>query len=145
MAWWRVLADLVVILHAAYVAFVVLGFAAILAGAAARWRWVRNFYFRAAHLAAIGLVLAQTVAGLVCPLTTIENWLRERAGQSDYPGSFIAYWAHQLIFYDWPDWVFTALYLGFAILVAAALWLAPPDLPWRRRREASQGAARLPR
>jgi hypothetical protein len=48
---WRVTADIVVAVHAAYVAIVVVGFAAILLGSSARWRWVRNFYFRAAHLA----------------------------------------------------------------------------------------------
>ena len=35
-----------VLLHAVYVAFVVLGMAAILAGIALRWQWVRNFWFR---------------------------------------------------------------------------------------------------
>ena len=50
---WRVMADIVVAVHAAYVAIVVVGFAAILIGSAAQWRWVRNFYFRAAHLAMV--------------------------------------------------------------------------------------------
>ena len=44
---WRVTADIVVTVHAAYVAIVVVGFAAILIGSAAQWRWMRNFYFRA--------------------------------------------------------------------------------------------------
>ncbi len=50
---WRVMADIVVAVHAAYVAIVVIGFAAIPIGSAAQWRWVRNFYFRAPHLAMI--------------------------------------------------------------------------------------------
>jgi hypothetical protein len=55
----RVMADIVVAVHAAYVAILVIGFAAILIGSAAQWRWVRNFYFRAAHLAMILLVSAE--------------------------------------------------------------------------------------
>jgi hypothetical protein len=66
---WRVMADIVVAVHAAYVAIVVVGFAAILIGSAAQWRWVRNFYFRAMHLAMILLVCAEALAGASCPLT----------------------------------------------------------------------------
>jgi hypothetical protein len=47
---WRVMADIVVAVHATYVAIVVVGLAAILIGSAAQWRWVQNFCFRAAHL-----------------------------------------------------------------------------------------------
>jgi Protein of Unknown function (DUF2784) len=139
MNFWRVAADAVVLAHAAYVGFVGLGVAAILIGAAAGWRWVRNFYFRAAHLAAIALVLAEALLGEICPLTAWENRLRERAGQAGYPGDFIAYWVHWLIFYDWPPWVFTALYAGFTIAVIAAFWLAPPRLPWREGRAELRG------
>ena len=46
MLWARVLADLIVVLHAAYVSFVVFGLAAILLGVVFRWRWVRNVWFR---------------------------------------------------------------------------------------------------
>jgi hypothetical protein len=66
---WRVTADIVVAVHAAYVAIVVVGFAAILIGSAAQWRWVRNFYLRAAHLAMILLVCAEALVGTTCPLT----------------------------------------------------------------------------
>jgi len=49
----RLLADAVLALHAAFVAFVVLGLVAILVGGALGWRWVRGPRFRALHLAAI--------------------------------------------------------------------------------------------
>jgi hypothetical protein len=79
---WRVMADIVVAVHAAYVAIVVIGFAAILIGSAAQWRWVRNFYFRAAHLAMILLVCAEALVG--CPFTRLENVLRLRGGETGY-------------------------------------------------------------
>jgi hypothetical protein len=129
---WRLLADAVVVIHAAYVAFVVLGFAAILAGAALGARWVRNFWFRASHLAAIGLVLVEALLGVMCPLTLLEDNLRHRGGQAAYPGDFIAWWMHLLIFYDWPAWAFVALYAGFTAAVGIVMFLIPPQWPRRR-------------
>jgi len=136
---WRVLADAVLMIHAAYVVFVVFGFAAILIGVVLEWEWVRGFCFRLLHLVAIALVCVETILGVMCPLTTLEDSLRARAGQARYPGDFISYWAHQLIFYNAPSWMFTALYAAFTILVAAIFWLAPPNWPrssTRRRRRA---------
>ncbi len=133
MVAYRILADLIVILHAAYVGFVVLGLAAILIGVVLRWNWVRNFWFRAAHLAAIAVVAIKAIAGQVCPLTTLENALREMGGQTRYPGDFVGYWAHELIFFEGPLWVFTVSYVAFALLVLALYLLAPPrGIPCRR-------------
>ena len=101
---WAFLADAVVILHAAYVGFVVLGFAAIFVGVARGWNWVRSFGFRLAHLSAIALACVESILGSAWPLTTVENGLRGRAGQARYPGNFVGYWAHRLIFYDAPPW-----------------------------------------
>lgn len=130
MLWARILADLIVVLHAAFVAFVVFGLAAIVLGLARGWRWVRNFWFRASHLAAIGVVAAQALCGVICPLTTIENALRQRAGQQGYQGAFIGYWAHRLIFFDAPPWVFTLAYCAFGLAVLLAFMLGPPRWPW---------------
>ena len=126
---WLGLADAVVIFHAAYVAFVVVGFAAIVVGAIAGARWTRSFALRAAHLAAILLVCVEVTIGEVCPLTTLENLLRLRAGAVAYPRDFVGYWMDRLIFYDAPSWVFAMVYFGFATLVAVSWWLWPPRWP----------------
>jgi Protein of Unknown function (DUF2784) len=70
---YRFLADVVVGIHALYVSFVVFGLIAILIGYARGWRWVRNRYLRILHLAAMLFVFAETVFGIDCPLTTLEN------------------------------------------------------------------------
>ena len=132
MLWARLVADLIVVVHALFVFFVVFGQAAILAGLALGWRWVRNFGFRAFHLAAIGVVAAQALAGVICPLTILENHFRRLAGQETYPGAFIGYWAHRLIFYEGEPWVFTLLYSLFGLAVLATFLFAPPRRPWRR-------------
>jgi hypothetical protein len=129
MLFYRLLADLVVVAHFAYVGFVVFGMAAILVGGVLRWHWVRNFWFRVLHLVAIALVAGQALAGILCPLTTLENMLRLRAGQATYPAAFIGYWAHRLMFYRAPGWVFTLCYSLFALAVAGALILIPPRWP----------------
>jgi len=126
---YRLLADLVVVVHFAYVGCVVLGFVAILLGILFRWRWVRNFWLRFVHFLMIAVVAAQAVAGVLCPLTTLEKYLRVKGGGQAHYGTFVGYWAHQLLFYEAPWWVFTAAYCIFALAVLVTLVFAPPELP----------------
>jgi len=132
MAAWRLLADGVVLFHAAYVAFVVFGLIAIPIGAAFGILWVRNFRFRMLHLAAMALVFVEMLTNVMCPLTVLENDWRRRAGESAYPVDFISYWTHRLIFYSWPPWVFDVLYAGTMLAIVALLLVVPPDLRGRR-------------
>jgi hypothetical protein len=125
------LADLVVVLHVGYVAFVILGELAVMLGILFKWDWVRNRTFRLLHLAAIGVVVFESWSGIVCPLTTWENWLREQAGQSVEQGDFIARWVHQVLFYRAEPGVFTWIYSAFGALVVLTLILAPPRLRTR--------------
>jgi hypothetical protein len=131
------LADLIVVVHASYVSFVVFGQLAILLGVAFRWSWVRNFWFRATHLLAIGIVVGESFFGIDCPLTVWERELRQVAGQTGYTGDFLGYWAHQLIFFRADRWVFTGLYSLFGLLVLATFILAPPR---RSRRATAPGS-----
>lgn len=133
MVIYSILADLVVVVHAAYVGFVVLAMVAILLGIAMRWRWVRNFWFRAIHLGMIAVVVVQALVGVICPLTSLENYLRTKAGEATYAGSFIGHWAHELIFYNIPASAFTSIYCAFGAAVLATLLLAPPRWPWKGR------------
>lgn len=120
------LANAVLIAHVAVVAFIVVGQLLIVIGAVAGWGWVRNLWLRALHLSAIVYVAVQTWFGLVCPLTTLEQWLRVQGGQTSFKGDFIGYWLQQLLFYQAPPWVFVTVYSTFAVLVAATWWKAPP-------------------
>lgn len=125
-ALYRLAADALLLLHVLFVAFVVLGLAAVLIGRFAGWRWVRNPWFRTAHLAAIGVVVMQAWLGVICPLTTWEMVLRERAGDAVYAGAFIAHWLEAILYYDAPPWVFTACYTAFAVLVILSwFWVRP--------------------
>jgi hypothetical protein len=120
------LANAVLALHVAIVVFVVGGLVAVIAGNLARWRWVNRLWFRLAHAAAIAVVAAEAWLGLTCPLTTLEMWLRERAGAPTYGGGFVEHWLHRLLYWDAPAWVFVLLYTVFAVAVAATWWYFPP-------------------
>lgn len=123
---YRLLADVVLVVHALFIAFVVFGLLLILAGWLRHWRWVRNPWFRYAHLGAILFVVAEAWFGVVCPLTALEDTLRRGGGDAGYSQSFVADWLQRLIFFDAPLSVFAILYSLFALLVVGAWILAPP-------------------
>ena len=124
-------ADAVLLIHIAFVAFVVLGLLLIYLGCALDWRWVRRRVWRIAHLVAIAVVVVQSWLGLVCPLTTWEMQLRAMAGSEVYAGSFIQHWLHALLYYRAPDWVFLLVYTIFGSLVLASWFIVRPT-PFRR-------------
>ena len=125
-------ADALLFSHALFVLFVVSGLVLILIGKPLGWAWVRNPWFRIAHLAAIGVVVIQSWLGVICPLTTWEMALRERAGEAAYSGSFIAHWLDALLYYQAPAWVFTVCYTLFAgAVVASWFWVRPRGISKR--------------
>ena len=117
------LADLILYLHFAFVSFVILGTLCIVLGKPLRWGWTRNLRFRLAHLAAIVFVAAEALLGIACPLTVWEDRLR---GTSTDETGFIAHRLREILYFDWPAWVFTVLYLAFAVLVALLYRWSPP-------------------
>ena len=78
----RILADATVVLHLAFVLFVVLGGLIV-----AKWRWVAWV-----HLPAAAWAAWVEFAGLVCPLTPLENGLREQGGDTVYSSGFIEHY-----------------------------------------------------
>jgi Protein of Unknown function (DUF2784) len=127
MNFYSFLADVTVVLHGAYVAFVLLGLLAVMLGFLLRWEWVRNFWFRIVHLAMILVVAFEAMMGIVCPLTTLENSLRSKAGESVRDGSFMGQVVHDLLFCDVQPWVFTCGYCTFATLVLLSFVIVPPN------------------
>ncbi len=78
----RIAADLVVLIHFAFVLFVVLG--GLLSLYRRWWAWL--------HLPAALWGALIEFAGWICPLTPLENWLRLQAGGGAYEGSFIQHY-----------------------------------------------------
>lgn len=105
---YRLLTDLTVVLHFAFLLFVVAG--GLLAR---RWRWVALPQLVAA---AWGFYVEAT-PGLVCPLTPLENAFARRAGEAGYQGSFIE---HYLVPVIYPEGLTPALQGWLAALVVVA-------------------------
>ena len=124
-------ADALLALHVLFVAFVIFGLVFILVGKLRHWSWVRNAWFRTAHLAAIAIVVLQSWFGMICPLTTWEMALRRRAGDVVYSGTFISHWLESIQYYRAPAWVFAVCYTVFGALVLVSwFWVRPR--PFRR-------------
>jgi len=114
------LADLVVTLHLAFVLFTVLGGLLAL-----RWRWIPWLHLPAAAWG--GFV---EVTGRICPLTPLENWLRNAAGGSTYEGDFID---HYLVPIIYPPTLTRGIQLALGallVVVNAAIY----TIVWQRRR-----------
>ena len=121
----------VLALHLAIIAFNVAGCVLIPIGAWRRWRWVRGFWWRLAHLLSLALVALQALLGRACFLTI---WQADAAGHATTQ-PLIAGWINRLIYWPLPLWVFAVAYVAvFAYVIA--LWVfVRPRLPWRGVRQ----------
>jgi hypothetical protein len=117
------LADMILILHAAVVLFNVGGLLLIVAGGASNWRWVRRRGFRAAHVGLMAVVTIEAMLGITCPLTTLEDWLRGAGDER----SFVSRWLFALLYWNAPAWAFATAYAAFLGLVVWAWQKWPPD------------------
>ena len=130
---YRLLAHIVLLIHFAFVAFVVLGLLIIWLGCFLRWRFVRNFYFRAAHILSMAIVLMESLFDYECPLTIWEIGLRKRGGQIVYEDTtFMQDWIHKIMFFE-PDnpSIFTIIYTCFfAVLVLSFIFVRPKLPGW---------------
>lgn len=130
---YQLFADATLAVHVGVVLFVGGGLVLIIAGNLRGWQWVNALWFRAAHLAAIAVVVAESWFGVVCPLTSLEMWLRARARAATYTGSFVEHWLQRILYYDAPAWAFALAYSLFGLAVAAAWWYFPPKRSRRTR------------
>lgn len=83
-----VLADAVLVVHALFLGWVILGGLAV-------WRWPR---LAVLHLSALAWGVWIEVSGRVCPLTPLEVSLRRRAGQPGYSGGFIDHYVGGILY-----------------------------------------------
>lgn len=124
------LADLVLVVHALIILFIVAGLPLTWIGAWRRWDFVRRPAFRLTHFAAIAFVVAQTWLDQLCPLTVWEAQLRRQAGQTPHDQQFIAHWLRELIFVDASLALLAWVYSLFGLAVALTLWWVP--IRWRK-------------
>lgn len=117
------MADLILILHFLWVAFVVLSVPLIALGGRLGWGWVRHRWYRRVHIIMMGIVTAEALLGVVCPLTLWENRFRRDGG---YEQGFVAHYVSRLLYYDFDPAVFTVAYVAFLGLILALYRWVPP-------------------
>ena len=85
---YRGFADVVLLVHLAFIVFVLLG-----GMLALKWRWIPWIHLPAALWAA-----ALEFRGWICPLTPLENWLRQASGEAGYSSGFIEHYILPVIY-----------------------------------------------
>ncbi|CAM5334245.1 DUF2784 domain-containing protein [Eoetvoesiella caeni] len=117
---YRVLADLVLLVHALFIAFAVFG------GFLALWKprlaWL--------HLPALAWGATVIALGWICPLTPLENALKVMAGQESYSGGFIE---HYLLLAIYPPGLTRAVQIALAVLLVAGNFIVYAILFYRRK------------
>lgn len=120
---WRLAADAVLLAHLAFVLFVAFGALAV-----ARWRWTAWL-----HLPALAWGVFVELTGRLCPLTTLENLLRHRAGEAGYASGFIERYVLPVVYPEGLDQdLQLALGLG-ALAINALLYATVVRARWRAR------------
>ncbi len=96
----RILADLILVAHLAWILFMLYGFALTVRGFRRPAFWDR-WLFRSIHLLGMLFVASLEILGKYCPLTVWEYALRRRYNpEGDYPGQFILGYIQRLVYPD---------------------------------------------
>ncbi|THI87684.1 MAG: DUF2784 domain-containing protein [Nitrospira sp. CG24A] len=111
--WHLWLADLVLCIHVGFVFFVIFGGLLVL-----KWRWIAWLHLPAAVWGA-----AVEFTGWICPLTPLENWLREQGGAASYRSDFIAQYLLPVLYPEGLTHNVQLLFgTGVVVLNAAVYW-----------------------
>jgi hypothetical protein len=116
------LAQIILYVHFAIIAFNVLGLVVIPLGAWLNWRIVRIAWLRLLHLGIMAVVAGQALAGRACFLTIWEN---ELTGNRSAPAPLIAHWADRLVYWNIPIWGFAIFYTALFLYLVALTALVP--------------------
>jgi hypothetical protein len=124
--WYRVGADFIVVLHLLFIGFIV-------GGVFLTWRWAVIIW---AHLPAVIYGALVEFAGFTCPLTLLENHLRQRAGQAGYRDGFIA---HYLVNVIYPPGLTHGMQIGLGALLLVVAIIGYSGFLRRHRRDGCGG------
>lgn len=103
----KIIADLVLIIHFSIVMFIISIFFLIPIGYILNWQWQKNKIVRLLHIILMFIITAETIVGITCPLTLFENSLRGVFVSN----SFITTWLTKLLFWELPSTFFLITYI----------------------------------
>ncbi|HTZ40473.1 MAG TPA: DUF2784 domain-containing protein [Syntrophales bacterium] len=124
---YRIAADIVIVIHVLWIAFVILGFPFAL--------WLNNARWRLIHLAAVIWMVLMQVNHAICPLTYLEAWLKSEGRAAEvYSGKFIIETIERLIYVDSVtlEKIMYATSAYFALIVLS-FWFRPIRKKTRRQ------------
>ena len=134
---YKILADLVVLIHFGWILFMLWGFILTICGSvcvyvlpAAKGKGIKFFdrwIFRTVHLAGIVYVAILTVQGKYCPLTILENDLRGKYdAELAYPGSFVVHYVEKIVYPEANFLVFVIPTTIIAVFTVLMFMIRPP-------------------
>ncbi len=118
----KLIADFILLVHFLLAFFITSGFFIIPIGYKFEWDWCKNLKIRTTHTIAILIVTAETVLGITCPLTSIENSFRGIYNSE----SFVTYWFREILYWNLSMELFLFVY-SVCLIWTIAMWkLFPP-------------------
>ncbi len=123
---YKIFADLIVVIHFAWILFMLVGFIRTIRGF-----WKKNFFdrwlFRTLHLCGIAYVGLLAVLRQYCPLTILENTLRVKYNPDlTYPGSFIVFYVEKLVYPDLNPSIIWGYTIFIAVFTIVVFIIKPP-------------------
>jgi H+/Cl- antiporter ClcA len=134
---YKVLADIVVLIHFLWILFMVCGFFATVYSSVAVYLfhfssgWAERFFdrwlFRSVHLGGIVYVAVLMILGKFCPLTIVENELRGRYDADlTYPGSFMVHYVEAIVYPEANFLIFVVPTIFIAVFTVFMFFIRPP-------------------
>ena len=118
------IANIVLIFHFCVVIFITFGFFLIPIGYKFGWGWITNLKLRIFHCGMMMFVTLETLFGITCPLTSMENNLRGINESTP----FISYWIMHIMYWDFPTQFFIILYCIVLVWTFLMWKLFPPGI-----------------
>lgn len=116
------LADIILIIHFVIVVFVISIFILVPYGYIQRWEWVKKKKIRYLHLCIMSFVSLESVLGVICPLTILENSLRQKITTQ----SFVTQYLSKIVYFNFPSNFFIYLYMLGLVLTLGLYFKYPP-------------------
>ena len=115
--------NLIIFIHFLIVLFITFLLFFIPIGYKFSWKFMRNKKLRLSHFLLMSFVTIETILGIACPLTTIENHLSD----NKYDKTFISFWMEKVIYWDFPSSFFIILYSACLTWVIIMWKIYPPQ------------------
>lgn len=123
---YRILADLIVVVHFAWILFMLIGFILTVRGFFYK-EFFDRWLFRTIHLIGIAYVNLLGILGQYCPLTLWEKLLRAQYDPSlTYPGTFMIHYVEKLIYPDINPWLIRIPTIFITVFTIVVFILRPP-------------------